>query len=150
MSPRPTLPFGVSLYGRILSFLKPHAPAVLLAVVAAAIYAVLDAAVYVLLIPFVEALFVSGGAERSVSSNWMQQLLDATVYTWVDLDGDPLVAIGRIIVLIILVFLFKNLFAPGLPAGARRAGGEPGPPQRGLRPHGGTWPSSVGCGRDRS
>lgn len=101
----------MSLYGRILSFLKPHAPAVLLAVVAAAVYAVLDAAVYVLLIPFVEALFVSGGAERSVSSNWMQQLLDATVYTWVDLDGDPLVAIGRIIVLIILVFLFKNIFA---------------------------------------
>ena len=101
----------MSLYRRIVSFLKPHTPAILLAVVAAAIYAVLDAAVYVLLIPFVEALFVSGGAERSVSSNTMQELLDATVYAWVDLDGDPLVAIGRIIVLIILVFLFKNLFA---------------------------------------
>jgi len=84
---------------------------VLLAVVAAAAYAVLDASVYVLLIPFVEALFVSGGAVRVSSGNTMQRLLDATVYRWVDLDGEPLVAIGRVIVLIVAVFFFKNLFA---------------------------------------
>lgn len=101
----------MALYRRILSYLKPHAPAVFLAVVAAAIYAVFDAAVYVLLIPFVEALFVSGGGARVASDNTMQELLDATVYAWVDLDGDPLVAIGRIIVLLIFVFLFKNVFA---------------------------------------
>ena len=103
----------MSLYRRLLGFLRPHSPAVVLAVFAAAIYAVLDAAVYVLLIPFVEALFVSGGAPRMPSESGMQQLLDATVYAWVDLTGDPLVAIGRIIVLIILVFLFKNLFSFG-------------------------------------
>jgi ATP-binding cassette, subfamily B, bacterial MsbA len=101
----------MSLYRRLLTYLRPHTPAVLLAVVAAAIYAVLDAAVYVLLIPFVEALFMRGGTGAGVSASAMQRLLDATVYRWVDLDGDPLVAIGRIIVLIMVVFLFKNVFA---------------------------------------
>ena len=101
------------LYGRILSFLCPHSPAVMLAVCAAALYAVLDALVYILLIPFIEALFGSGNGPRVPNDSGMQRLLDSTVYRWVDLDGDPLVAIGRIIVLIILVFLLKNIFAFG-------------------------------------
>jgi subfamily B ATP-binding cassette protein MsbA len=101
----------MSPYRRILVFLKPHSPAVLLAVCAAAIYAVLDAAVYILLIPFVEALFMSGGAARVPSESLMQRMLDATVLRWVDLGGDPLVAVGQIIVLILFVFLFKNIFA---------------------------------------
>lgn len=98
------------LYRRILSFLRPHSGAVALAVCAAALYAVLDAAVYVLLIPFIEALFAGGGG-LSASSTAMQRVLDATVYRFVDLSGDPLEAVERIIVLIILVFLLKNIFA---------------------------------------
>ncbi len=98
-------------YRRLLVFLRPHGLPVVLAVVAAAFYAVLDAATYVLLIPFVEALFVSGGAPGSSSASAMQRMLDATVYRWVDLSGDPLVAIQRIIVLLIAVFFLKNLFA---------------------------------------
>ena len=82
-----------------------------MAVGAAAIYAVLDAVTYVLLIPFVEALFLSGGAPGSTAVNGMQRLLDATVYRYVDLAGDPLVAVGRIIGLIVIVLLIKNLFA---------------------------------------
>ena len=100
----------MSLYGRLLDFLRPHRGTLAVAIVAAALYAVLDTAVYVLLIPFVEALFVSDGVTRVPSDSSIQRLLDATVYRFVDLDGDPLVAIGRIIVLIVLVFLFKNLF----------------------------------------
>ena len=100
----------MALYVRILGFLKAHRPTLVIAVGAAALYAVLDTAVYVLLIPFVEALFLSGGAGRIPSDSAIQRLLDATVYRWVDLEGDPLVAIGRIIVLIVLVFLFKNVF----------------------------------------
>jgi len=98
------------LYGRIVRYLGPHRGALALAVTAAAVYAILDTSVYVLLIPFVEALFVPGRGAPVPSDNRIQQLLDATVYRWVDLGGDPFVAIGRIIVLIILVFLFKNLF----------------------------------------
>ena len=97
-------------YRRLLGYLRPHGGTVLLAVVAAAGYAVFDAATFVLLIPFVEALFVSGGSARVVNDTAMERLLDASVYRWVDLAGDPLVAIGRIIVLIIAVFLFKNVF----------------------------------------
>ncbi len=97
----------MALYRRLLSFLRPHTPAVVLATAAAAVYAVLDATVYVLLIPFVDALFLSGAPSDSA----MQGLLDATVYRWVDLSGSPLVAIDRIIVLMIFIFLLKNVFA---------------------------------------
>jgi subfamily B ATP-binding cassette protein MsbA len=101
----------VALYLRILSFLKPHRGVFAAAVVTTFVFAVLDAAVYILLIPFVEALFVSGGGGTAETSTTpMERLLDATVYRWVDLGGDPLEAIGRIIVLILLIFAIKNVF----------------------------------------
>lgn len=99
------------LYRRILAFLRPHGGTVVLAVLASASFAVLDASVFVLLIPFVEALFVGGGGIPGTASvSQMQRLLDATVYRWVDLDGDPLIAIQRIIILLMCVFLVKNVF----------------------------------------
>jgi subfamily B ATP-binding cassette protein MsbA len=101
----------VAVYLRILSFLRPHTPVLIAAVVTTFVFAVLDAAVYILLIPFVEALFVTGGAgTQSQAPTQMERLLDATVYRWVDLDADPMAAIGRIIVLILVVFAVKNVF----------------------------------------
>ena len=106
----------MSLYARILSYLRPHARVLAAAIAATALFAVMDAAVYVLLIPFVETLFVSGvrggggGTGGTSSGTGMERLLDATVYTWVDPGGDPLVAIGRIIVLILAAFAVKNVF----------------------------------------
>jgi len=101
----------VSLYTRILSFLRPHQSVLVAAVVATALFAVMDASVYVLLIPFVETLFVSGGAAPpSGGGGGMDRLLEATVYRWVDVTGDPLSAIGRISVLILMVFAVKNVF----------------------------------------
>ena len=94
---------------RLLPFLKPHAPVLVAAVVATALFAVLDAAAYVLLIPFVEALFISGGTDLESSGSNMDRLLDATVYRWADPGGDPLTAVNRIILLIMLVFLAKNV-----------------------------------------
>ena len=94
---------------RLLSFLRPHAPILVAAIVATALFAVLDASVYVLLIPFVEALFVSGGTEVGRSESGMDRLLDATVYRWADPAGDPLEAVSRIILLILAAFLLKNL-----------------------------------------
>ena len=96
---------------RMAGFLRPHSGSILLATFAAVSYAVLDATTYVLLIPFVDALFVSGGSAQSSGNNAAQALLDATVYSWVDLTGDPLVAIERIIILILCIFLLKNIFA---------------------------------------
>ena len=98
---------------RLFPFLKPHTPVLAAAVVATALFAVLDAAAYVLLIPFIEALFVSGGGSPERSGSAMEGLLDATVYRWADPSGDPLTAVNRIIILILFVFLAKNavLFA---------------------------------------
>ena len=101
---------AASPYRRVLSYLRPHSGVLFVAIVATALFAVLDASVYVLLIPFIEALFVSGGGPRSASESAMERLLDGTVYRWVDLTGDPLAAIGRIIILILLVFAMKNFF----------------------------------------
>lgn len=94
---------------RLVPFLKPHTPVLLAAIGATAVFAVLDAAVYVLLIPFVDALFVSGGAELGRSGSAMDRLLDATVYQWADPTGDPLTAVNRIILIILAVFLAKNV-----------------------------------------
>jgi ATP-binding cassette, subfamily B, bacterial MsbA len=94
---------------RLVPFLKPHTPVLLAAVAATAVFAVLDAAVYVLLIPFVDALFVSGGAALERSGSAMDRLLGATVYRWADPTGDPLTAVNQIILIILLVFLAKNV-----------------------------------------
>lgn len=110
MSAEARASFGAAPYRRVLSYLRPHAGVLFLAIVATALFAVLDASVYVLLIPFIEALFVSGGGSCSTGASSMDGLLDASVYRWVDLCGDPLVAIGRIIILILLVFAVKNFF----------------------------------------
>lgn len=102
----------MALYLRVLGFLRPHALLMGMAVLATAAFAVADAAVYVLLIPFVNALFVGGGLPGGdgAAPNAMERLLDATVYRWVDLSGDPLEAVGRIIVLILVAFAIKNVF----------------------------------------
>lgn len=100
----------MAIYTRILSYLRPHLGVLAGALIATAIFAVLDALVYVLLIPFIDALFVSGGGAQGASGSGMGRLLDGTVYRWVDLDGDPMAAIGRIIILIIAVFAVKNVF----------------------------------------
>ena len=100
----------MKLYLRILSFLRPHTPLLLAAVAATLVFAVLDATVYILLIPFVDALFVQQGGAPGAGGSGMGRLLDATVYRWVDLSGDPLDAVSRISVLILVVFAVKNVF----------------------------------------
>jgi subfamily B ATP-binding cassette protein MsbA len=99
----------VSLYTRVLSYLSPHLAALAGAGVATFAFAALDASTYVLLIPFVDALFaagLSGGGDPDL----MSRLLDATVYRVVDIQGDALQAVQGIIVLIVVVFVLKNVF----------------------------------------
>ncbi len=113
----------MTLYARVLSYLRPHVAALAAAVVATLAFAVLDASAYVLLIPFVDTLFRTGpaaadgalsGADGAVSgagdAGSMSRLLDATVYRIVDVQGDPLQAVQGIIVVILVVFLLKNVF----------------------------------------
>ena len=97
----------------------------LLAVVSTFAFAGLDAFVYVLLIPFMKSLFVdqapgAAGDAGAVADGVLpaapgdmtifDRLLDGTVYRFVDLAGDPLEAVQRIIVLILITFFFKNIF----------------------------------------
>lgn len=98
------------LYRRILGFLKPHFRVVAAAILATFVFSALDAASYVLLIPFIQTLFVSGSAAMHVSNDRIQHILDATVYRFVDMHGDPLVAVGRIIILMLVLLAAKNVF----------------------------------------
>ncbi len=115
----------MKLYFRILSYLRPHAGVFAAAVASTFIFAALDASAFVLLIPFVETLFsgpttgvgtvsgsVGAGGAGAVGTNpdMMTRILDATVYRIVDVQGDPLQAVQGIILLILAIFVVKNLF----------------------------------------
>ena len=105
----------MTLYTRVLSYLRPHLAALAAAGAATFAFAALDASAYVLLIPFVDALFgagtTGGGAtDLGGDADLMSKLLDATVYRVVDVQGDALQAVQGIIVLIVVVFLLKNVF----------------------------------------
>jgi len=99
----------VTLYRRVLSYLRPHVGALAAAGAATFAFAALDASAYVLLIPFVDALFAAGPTGGG-GADLMSKLLDATVYRVVDVQGDALQAVQGIIVLIVVVFLLKNVF----------------------------------------
>ena len=107
----------MTLYTRVLSYLRPHLGALAAAGAATFAFAALDASAFVLLIPFVDALFragpTGGGGAASGEAggpDLMTELLDATVYRFVDVQGEPLQAVQGIIVLILVVFLLKNVF----------------------------------------
>lgn len=96
----------MSVYPRIFAYLRPHRWVFFAAVVATLLFAALDAFSLVLLIPFVGTLFGQGGVE----GGRMARLMDGTVGRVVDLQGDPLVAVQGIIVVILVVFGLKNVF----------------------------------------
>ena len=102
----------MALYARVLSYLRPHLATLVAAGAATLAFATLDASAYVLLIPFVDALFSSAptGGSGAGDADSMSRLLDATVYRIVDVQGDALQAVQGIIVLILVVFLLKNVF----------------------------------------
>ena len=104
-----------------------------LAVVATFLFAAFDAFSIVLFIPFLTTLFSSQGLEVSESggagagnvgpgaasgldptpmaeSNPINRFLDATLGRVIDVEGDPLEAIQAIIILILVMFAFKNIF----------------------------------------
>jgi subfamily B ATP-binding cassette protein MsbA len=114
----------VKLYLRILSYLKPHAGVLAVAVACTFAFAALDAFSLVLLIPFLDTIFGrgSGGGDGvgaaapdqpgvlAAGSERLEAILDGTVGRFVDLAGDPLEAVQGIILFILAVFLVKNVF----------------------------------------
>jgi len=107
----------VSLYLRILSYLRPYLPVFLLSVVATSLFAALDAFSLALLIPFLRTLFAdveSGAAPESDEiaggDALLERLLDGTLGRFVDLAAPPDQAIQGIIIFLLGVFLVKNVF----------------------------------------
>jgi len=111
----------VSLYLRILSYLRPYLPVFLLAVVATSAFAALDAFSLALLIPFLRTLFAdpegaaAGTADLPADepvggSDLLQSLMDGTLGRFVDLGAPPDQAIQGIIIFLLAIFLVKNVF----------------------------------------
>ncbi len=99
----------MSLYLRILLYLRPHLGALSLAVVGMFAFAALDAFSLALLIPFLRTLFENdpGAAPEDGS---FERLLDATVGRLVDLSGEPATVVRGIVLFIVGVVLVKNVF----------------------------------------
>ncbi|MEZ4416977.1 MAG: ABC transporter ATP-binding protein [Gemmatimonadota bacterium] len=100
----------MSLYLRILRYLRPHLGVFLVAAVAMFMFAALDAFSLALLIPFLQTLFGGGEVGGAAAGGRLQALLDATVGRVVDLQGAPQDAIRGIILFILVVVTLKNVF----------------------------------------
>jgi ATP-binding cassette, subfamily B, bacterial MsbA len=113
----------LSLYLRILSYLRPYTGVFLLAVLATSVFAALDAFSILLLIPFLRTLFARAGVgpeegaeagDPSVGDGMggdvLSRLLDGTLGRVVDMGAPPAEAIQGIILFLLVVFLTKNVF----------------------------------------
>ncbi len=115
----------MSLYFRILSYLKPYLGVFLAAVFATSIFAALDAFSLALLIPFLRTLFAdvdaeggegagaagaNGEAEPTTDAALLDGLMDGTLGRFVDLSAPPSEAIQGIIIFLLAVFFVKNIF----------------------------------------
>ena len=107
----------MSLYLRILSYLRPYLPVFILSVAATSIFAALDAFSLALIIPFLRTLFareeegVEGVDAPEVDDDLIDRLLDGTLGRFVDLGAPPAEAIQGIILFLLAVFFLKNIFA---------------------------------------
>lgn len=102
-------------YLRIVRYLRPYLPVFAVAVAATFLFAGLDAFSFTLLIPFLETLFAdpaeaARGAAAGGSEGWLNRALDLTLGRFVDLGAPPAEAIQGIILFLLVVFLFKNIF----------------------------------------
>ena len=104
-----------SLRKNLAAFIRPWLGTLTASWLAASGFALLDSATLVLIIPFVETVFAASGpagagAEPRGVGEPVSDLLDATVYRWIDLQGDPLDAVTGVIALIFVLFALKNGF----------------------------------------
>jgi len=105
----------VKRYLRIVRYLRPYLPVFAVAVAATFLFAGLDAFSFTLLIPFLETLFAdpaeaARAAADGGSEGWLNRVLDLTLGRFVDLGAPPAEAIQGIILFLLVVFLFKNIF----------------------------------------
>lgn len=102
----------MKLYLRILSYLRPHLGLFVVSLVAMTVFAALDAFSFTLLIPFLNVLFMGGGAPGAVGveagDNSVHRLLDWVVGDLVA-GQSPMAALRNVVLVMFAVFLLKNI-----------------------------------------
>jgi ATP-binding cassette, subfamily B, bacterial MsbA len=100
----------MSVYRRILGYLRPYSGLFATSMIAMVAYAALDTFSFTLLLPFLDALFAgSAGFEAfSGSDGWVRGVLDWAVGGVVS-GAEPMDALRNVVLVLFLVFLVKNL-----------------------------------------
>lgn len=108
----------MTLYLRLLGYLRPYKVPFVLAILSIAAFAALDASSLALLIPFLRTLFAEPGeslaagpadVDTVTDPALLDRIMDATVWRFVD-STSPETAMPGIILFLIFVFLLKNVF----------------------------------------
>lgn len=97
----------VSVYKRLLPYLRPHAWRMAITIVCNLLAALLDGFAIALLIPFLNILFHQ--PSTSLRSGWVAKLLNATVGTRI-IPGDEMRSLRNVILLVLAAVLLKNIF----------------------------------------
>lgn len=100
----------MSLYGRILSYLRPYGGLLILAALATAGFATFDALSLLVLIPFVRALFGESPLDLGGNDEMIERLLSWTVGAVIDEGAGPQELLLAINLVILAIFLIKNVF----------------------------------------
>lgn len=99
-----------NIYARVLTYLGPYRGLMFWAMAATFGFALFDALSIVALIPLLSALFNEGTLAFASAHGWMGWLLSNTVGRLVPPDLSPTIALLRINLFILAVFLIKNVF----------------------------------------
>ncbi|MFI5238344.1 MAG: ABC transporter transmembrane domain-containing protein, partial [Gemmatimonadales bacterium] len=100
------LSVGLSIYRRLLPFLRPHAWRLLGAMLTNIGAALLDAFSVALLIPFLNTLFDRPALE--LKAGWVSGLLHATIGQLM-VNGDKMTSLRNVILVVLAVVVAKNL-----------------------------------------
>ncbi len=97
---------GLSIYKRLLPFLKPHGWRMIGAIIANITAALLDAFSVALLIPFLNTLFDRPPID--IKAGWVANLLHATIGRLM-IPGDKMGSLGHVILIVIAAVVAKNI-----------------------------------------
>ena len=99
----------MSLYWRVLSYLRPYKGLLIGGVFATFLFATLDAFSLLTLIPFLNSLFGSEPTAIAAGNDALQWLLDNTVGRFISDSGDPQSVLLSVILFMLAVFALKNI-----------------------------------------
>ena len=97
------------MYGRLLSYLRPHSWRMVTAILCNIVAAALDVFSYTLLVPFLNALFRSKELIPPTNAAWIASLQNRLVGAFLD-PADPFRSVQVMIVAIMAIVVVKNVF----------------------------------------